>query len=317
MDVLILLDKLDDLIYSSKTIPLTEQVRVDREAAYSLLDQIRVTLPDEIKQARSIVKEQQEGSIPTPEPGERSDDGHLQEIAESIEDLKRTQRAAPPPLTAAASEKVRSIVEAAEASAAEVRAEAERDARRIKSEAARRGMEMRKRSAAEAAARLKRADEVTAALVAETASATADIDSLLDRVRAPATALANAFGDGATKVEANFERMRALIAEAPVGDEWQGADPEGEIVARREEAAEEGRTPDEDAAQLDNGPQSTEEWSYEQAMSAEDELDEGEIEAARLEGEDDPEVDDGSDPPTGFQAARRFEASQQPHHVRQ
>jgi cell division septum initiation protein DivIVA len=316
MDVLILLDKLDDLIYSSKAIPLTEQVRVDREAAYSLLDQIRVTMPEEIKQARSIVKEQQEGSIPTPERRERSEDGHLQEIAESIEALKRSQRAAPPPLTAAASEKVRSIVEAAEASAAEVRAEAERDARRIKSEAARRGMEMRKRSAAEAAARLKRADEVTASLIAEAASATADIDSLLDRVRAPAMALANAFGDGATKVEANFDRMRALISDAPVGDEWQGADPDGEIVARREEGASHAGSAEEDVAQLDDGPQSTEEWSYEEAIGAETELDEAEIGAAPLDAEDDPEADDGLDPPTGFQGGR-FEASEQPHHVRQ
>ena len=64
MDVLILLDKLDDLIYGSKQILLTDQVRVDREEAYSLLDQIRVTLPEEIKQARSLVKERQEEQRP-------------------------------------------------------------------------------------------------------------------------------------------------------------------------------------------------------------------------------------------------------------
>ena len=139
MDVLILLDKLDDLIYGSKQIPLTDQVRVDREEAYSLLDQIRVTLPEEIKQARSLVKERQEEPAAEKAPEPQTDDGHLQEIASSIEELKRSQRPSPPPLTAAAAEKVRAIVEAAEASAEEVRVEAERDARRIKSEAARRG----------------------------------------------------------------------------------------------------------------------------------------------------------------------------------
>ncbi|MGI8674937.1 MAG: ATPase, partial [Thermoleophilaceae bacterium] len=86
MDVLILLDKLDDLIYNSKQIPLTDQVRVEREEAYALLDQIRVTLPEEIKQARWIVKERQE--LQEEEPDTR----HLREIAHSIEELKRAQR---------------------------------------------------------------------------------------------------------------------------------------------------------------------------------------------------------------------------------
>lgn len=280
MDVLILLDKLDDLIYSSKPIPLTDQVRVEREEAYSLLDQIRLSMPEEIKRARVIVKERreepkQESRAPEPEGS------HLQEIVASIEELKRSQRPAPPPLTAAAAEKVRSIVEAAEASAEEVRAEAEREARRIEADAARRGMEMRKRSAAEAAARLKRADEVTAALLGEAASASAKIDEVLDGVRGPAAALADVLGDGAGKVQADFARMRARVSEAPVGESWDAAaDPKGEIVARREPPASEG----EDAAPAkDQGdpaneveiederasasePQPTEEWSYEDAM---------------------------------------------------
>ena len=57
MDVLVLIDKLDDLIHNAKQIPLTENVRVDREEIYDLLDQMRATIPEEIKQARWIVKE--------------------------------------------------------------------------------------------------------------------------------------------------------------------------------------------------------------------------------------------------------------------
>lgn len=60
MDVLVLIDKLDDLIHNAKQIPLTENVRVDREEIYDLLDQMRSTIPEEIKQARWIVKERQE-----------------------------------------------------------------------------------------------------------------------------------------------------------------------------------------------------------------------------------------------------------------
>src|SRR5271169_62884 len=45
MDVLVLIDKLDDLVHNAKTMPLSDSVRVDKE---------------EIKQARWIVKERQE-----------------------------------------------------------------------------------------------------------------------------------------------------------------------------------------------------------------------------------------------------------------
>ncbi len=60
MDVLVLIDKLDDLVHNAKPMPLTDQVRVDKEAIYDILDQMRATIPEEIKQARWIVKERQE-----------------------------------------------------------------------------------------------------------------------------------------------------------------------------------------------------------------------------------------------------------------
>ena len=60
MDVLVLIDKLDDLVHNAKQVPLTDQVRVDKEEIYALLDQMRATIPEEIKQARWIVKERQE-----------------------------------------------------------------------------------------------------------------------------------------------------------------------------------------------------------------------------------------------------------------
>ncbi len=60
MDVLVLIDKLDDLVHNAKPIPLSDNVRVDKEEIYDLLDQMRATIPEEIKQARWIVKERQE-----------------------------------------------------------------------------------------------------------------------------------------------------------------------------------------------------------------------------------------------------------------
>src|ERR671918_806460 len=50
MDVLVLIDKLDDLVHNAKQVPLTDQVRVDKEEIYDILDQMRATIPEERKQ---------------------------------------------------------------------------------------------------------------------------------------------------------------------------------------------------------------------------------------------------------------------------
>jgi cell division septum initiation protein DivIVA len=60
MDVLELIDRLDDLVRNAKHVPLRREVRVDKEKLDDLLNQMRATIPEEIKQARWIVKERQE-----------------------------------------------------------------------------------------------------------------------------------------------------------------------------------------------------------------------------------------------------------------
>jgi cell division septum initiation protein DivIVA len=60
MDVLVLIDKLDDIIHNARSVPLTDSVMIDREDIYDILDQMRSTIPEEIKQARWIVKERQD-----------------------------------------------------------------------------------------------------------------------------------------------------------------------------------------------------------------------------------------------------------------
>jgi cell division septum initiation protein DivIVA len=60
VDVLALSDELDELVSGAKSIPLSEQVRVEREEVFELLDAIRAAIPEEVKQARWIVRERQE-----------------------------------------------------------------------------------------------------------------------------------------------------------------------------------------------------------------------------------------------------------------
>src|SRR5687767_3768737 len=60
MDVLELIDELRGLVHGAKQLPLTGQVRVDKKKLYDRLDQVRSTIPEEIRQARWIVKEREE-----------------------------------------------------------------------------------------------------------------------------------------------------------------------------------------------------------------------------------------------------------------
>ena len=71
MDVLVLIDKLDDIIHNARSVPLTDNVMFDREEIYDILDQMRSTIPEEIKQARWIVKERQEMLVEAKQEAER------------------------------------------------------------------------------------------------------------------------------------------------------------------------------------------------------------------------------------------------------
>ncbi len=60
MDILALIDNLEDLVAEGKKVPLTSSVMVNEQKIYDTIDEIRSSFPDEIKQARWIVKERQE-----------------------------------------------------------------------------------------------------------------------------------------------------------------------------------------------------------------------------------------------------------------
>ncbi|PKQ27396.1 MAG: hypothetical protein CVT63_08220 [Candidatus Anoxymicrobium japonicum] len=57
MDIFARLDKLEDFIANSKRVPLSSSVRANEAEFYDLLDDIRATLPNELKQARLVSRE--------------------------------------------------------------------------------------------------------------------------------------------------------------------------------------------------------------------------------------------------------------------
>jgi cell division septum initiation protein DivIVA len=60
MDVLDLIDRLHHLVDSAKNVPLRDQVRVNKQEIREILDQMRATIPAEIKEARWIVQERED-----------------------------------------------------------------------------------------------------------------------------------------------------------------------------------------------------------------------------------------------------------------
>lgn len=57
MDIFARLDKLEDFIANSKRVPLSSSVMLKEADFYDLLDDIRATLPNELKQARIVSKD--------------------------------------------------------------------------------------------------------------------------------------------------------------------------------------------------------------------------------------------------------------------
>lgn len=57
MDVLQLIDKLEQLVVSGGRLPLSTRIIVDEQQFLDVIDQLRVTVPEEIKQARRVSSE--------------------------------------------------------------------------------------------------------------------------------------------------------------------------------------------------------------------------------------------------------------------
>jgi vacuolar-type H+-ATPase subunit H len=59
MDLLNLIDELEDIVESGTSVPLTSRVMINREELLDTIKEIRIKLPDEIKQAAWIKEERQ------------------------------------------------------------------------------------------------------------------------------------------------------------------------------------------------------------------------------------------------------------------
>ncbi len=57
MDILHLVDRLEDMINNSRAIPLTRNVVIDEDRFIEIIDQMRISIPDEIKKAQQLLSQ--------------------------------------------------------------------------------------------------------------------------------------------------------------------------------------------------------------------------------------------------------------------
>jgi len=112
MDILYLLDRLEAVLTSGSRIPLTGKTVVDEHECLDIVDQMRVAIPEEIKQAKRVHGERERLILDAEEQAKRII-AHAQEQA----DLMVQQHE----IVKAAEARARKMLEAAEAEAAERR----------------------------------------------------------------------------------------------------------------------------------------------------------------------------------------------------
>jgi vacuolar-type H+-ATPase subunit H len=122
VDILYLLDRLEELLSSARRVPLSAHVMIDPQECLDVVDQIRLTLPEELKLARRVVAERDQIISDARESADR-----LVERAEE----QAAQRADEHALVRTAQERAHALLEQAQREAQETREEANAYAYRV------------------------------------------------------------------------------------------------------------------------------------------------------------------------------------------
>jgi cell division septum initiation protein DivIVA len=71
MDILYLIDRLEEIIKNSKQMPIGGHRLVDESKIWPLLDQMRISIPDEVRRAERVMREKERMLAQTNEEAER------------------------------------------------------------------------------------------------------------------------------------------------------------------------------------------------------------------------------------------------------
>jgi len=116
MDIMALIDRIEEAMDNARSMPLTRARLVDVEKVYEIIDEIRASFPDELKQARWIVKERQEML----EEAEKESNRILEDARDRAESMASEQE-----VVKRAQEQAASMIDAARQQEREIRLGAE------------------------------------------------------------------------------------------------------------------------------------------------------------------------------------------------
>jgi len=72
MDILHLVDRLEELVNTARQVPLTNNIMVDQDRLIDLIDQMRVSIPDEVKKAQKTLADRDKILAQSKEEAERT-----------------------------------------------------------------------------------------------------------------------------------------------------------------------------------------------------------------------------------------------------
>lgn len=93
MDILHLVDRLEEIIRESRRVPLSDLRLVDENRIWPLLDQMRISIPDEMRRAERIIREKDRTKAQATEEAERIVELARQEAAQLAADHNIAQAA--------------------------------------------------------------------------------------------------------------------------------------------------------------------------------------------------------------------------------
>ena len=116
MDILHLVDRLEELVNEGRRLPLSNKVMVDEQKIWDLIDQMRISIPEEVKRAKRTNQERDRIIAQAHEEAARMVDLKREEAAAMVSEHE---------LTKAADERATTIVERAKRDAESLRADAD------------------------------------------------------------------------------------------------------------------------------------------------------------------------------------------------
>ena len=112
MDIIFLVERLESLVAAGKKLPLTTNVVLDQATVLELIDQLRVSVPEEVRQARRITEESTRITERAREEGDAIVARAQEQAAHMLEERE---------LVRAAQQRAGELIEQAQADAREVR----------------------------------------------------------------------------------------------------------------------------------------------------------------------------------------------------